>query len=60
MDAQSLGLQSFSRIDINSPLEMANKIEQFFNTTYTRKTADGQKQMKPFANQFCLLLRTEI
>jgi len=32
-DVRSLGLRSFSRNDINSPLEMANKIEQFFNIT---------------------------
>ena len=30
-DARSFGLQSFSRKDISSPIEMANKIEQFFN-----------------------------
>ena len=30
-DAQSYGLQSFSRKDISSPLEMTNKIAQYFN-----------------------------
>ena len=30
-NAQSFGLQSFSRKDVNSPLEMAEKIERFFN-----------------------------
>jgi hypothetical protein len=29
-DPRSLGLQSFSRKDINSPMEMAKKIEHFF------------------------------
>ena len=30
-DAQSYGLQSFSRKDISSPIEMTNKIAQYFN-----------------------------
>ena len=30
-DARSLGLQTFSRKDISSPVEMANVIEQYFN-----------------------------
>ena len=30
-NAQSFGLQCFSRKDVNSPLEMAEKIERFFN-----------------------------
>ena len=30
-NAQSFGLQNFSRKDVNSPLEMAEKIERFFN-----------------------------
>ena len=32
-DAQSYGLQSFSRKDISSPIEMTNKIAQYFNMT---------------------------
>ena len=30
-DAQAFGLQTFSRKDISSPVEMANVIEQYFN-----------------------------
>ena len=30
-DAQSYGLQSFSRKDISSPIEMTNKIAHYFN-----------------------------
>ena len=32
-DPRSLGLQSFSRKDVSSPLEMTYKIEQFFSIT---------------------------
>ena len=32
-DAQSFGLQTYSRKNISSPLEMANIIEQYFNIT---------------------------
>ena len=34
-DFESLGLQSFSRKDINSPIEMTNRIEQFFRVQTT-------------------------
>ena len=33
-DAQSYGLQSFSRKDISSPIEMTNKIAHYFNLAY--------------------------
>ena len=35
-DAQSFGLQSFSRKDISSPSEMADKIAQYFNMARNR------------------------
>ena len=36
-DAQSFGIQSFSRKEINSPLEMVNTIEQFFGIWKDKK-----------------------
>lgn len=46
-DARSFGLQSFSRNDISSPLEMTYRIEQYFNMAQDLLRCTGDRQHHP-------------